>query len=374
MVPVGSRSDRTRRAPPAWPAFGEPVNTYYKLENADVIVSLDADFLTCGPVSTRYARAFADKRRVRGTQTGMNRLYVVESTPSPTGGKADHRLPLRAADIELYATALAAQVGVAGAGALPPELESSGKWPDQWLTSVAKDLLDHKGASVVIPGEFQSPIVHVLAAMMNQALGNVGNTVVYTTPLEVHPVDQNQDLRSLVGEMNAGAVDLLVILGGNPVFTAPVDLGFKEALGKAKTRIHLGLYSDETAALCQWHVPETHFLETWSDTRAFDGTFTIMQPLIQPLYRGRSAHELLTVMTNQGERSAYDIIRGYWQAQKPAAEFEAWWRKSVHDGVVPEHGSAAAHRNRSPRRRGCGPQPQPAKGARNRLPARSLYL
>jgi len=353
--PAGPHSARAA----AVAAFGEPVNTYYRLENADIIVSLDADFLTAGPASVRYARAFADRRRVRGDQTRMNRLYVVESTPSPTGGKADHRLPLKAREIEQYASVLAASVGVAGAAAGGELGEGAGNWPDEWITAVAKDLLDHRGTSVVIPGDHQPPAVHVLAAMMNQALGNVGKTVVCTPALEARPADQLGELRALAREMNSGAVELLLILGGNPVYTAPADVGFKEALAKVKMRVHLGLYEDETSALCQWHLPETHYLETWGDTRAYDGTVTIQQPLIAPLYRGRSAHELLAVMMNQGERPPREIVRDYWQRQKPGADFEKWWRKALHDGVVPgtalpeknvavKDGALAAVRNRQP--------------------------
>ena len=318
----------------AFHAFGEPLNTYYRLENADVIVALDSDFLASGPASVRYARAFADRRRVRGGQTRMNRLYAVECTPSPTGGKADHRLALRASDVESFAASLAASVGVS---AVHPSrsLEAAGKWPEPWIVALAKDLLEHRGTSVVIPGEHQSPGVHVLAHMMNQVLGNIGKTVVYTAPLEARPSDYVMDLQALVKDLNADQVDALVIAGANPVFTAPADIGFRQAIAKAKTRIRLGQYEDETSSLCQWHIPEAHYLEAWSDTRAYDGTVTIQQPLIAPLYHGRSIHEFLAAFLDQPERRGYDIVRDYWSRQKPGPDFEAWWRKAVHDGVVP---------------------------------------
>jgi molybdopterin-containing oxidoreductase family iron-sulfur binding subunit len=183
---------------------------------------------------------------------------------------------------------------------------------------------------------------------MNQALGNVGATLVYTDPVEAEPVDQLGSLRELVGDMNAGHVDLLLIVGGNPVFTAPPDLNFADALGKVQLRAHLSLYDDETSALCQWQIPEAHYLEAWTDARAYDGTVSIAQPLIAPLYGGKSAHELLAAMTDRPERSSYDIVREYWMAHTPGSrgaqpapgapnpEFEAHWRRWLHDGVMPD--------------------------------------
>jgi molybdopterin-containing oxidoreductase family iron-sulfur binding subunit len=308
-------------------AFGDAVNTYYRLENADVIVALDSDFLCMGPGSVRYAHDFAARRRVREGQATMNRLYVVESTATATGGKADHKLPLRYSEVEPFASALAAELGVSGGGAAQNPYA-------KWIAAVAKDLQAHRGRSAVIPGEQQSPAVHALAHAMNHALGNVGQTVVYTAPLDANPVDQVQSLRELVQDMDAGKVDMLAIIGGNPVYSAPADFDFAARLKKVKLRIHLGLYEDETSELCHWHVPEAHFLETWGDARAYDGTVTIQQPLIAPLYGGKSKHEFLAAFSEKPERTAYDIVRGYWTAQKPAADFESWWRKSVHDGLV----------------------------------------
>ena len=141
---------------------------------------------------------------------------------------------------------------------------------------------------------------------MNQALDNVGKTVVYTDPIEANPVDQLASLRELVKDMEAGSVRILLMLGGNPVYTAPVDLGFAEQLAKVPLRIHSSLYEDETSAYCHWHIPETHYLESWSDIRAYDGTVTILQPLIAPLYSGKSSHEILSAAGRQSRR---DILR-----------------------------------------------------------------
>jgi MoCo/4Fe-4S cofactor protein with predicted Tat translocation signal len=323
--PAGAHQERAG----ARLAFGQTFNTYYNLANANVVVSLDSDFLASGPASLRYARQFAARRRVSGGQTEMNRLYVAEPTPTPTGSKADHRLPLRSGQIELFAGALATALGVA-------QGPKSGANADiyKWVGPIASDLKKNKGACLVIAGEYQPPAVHALAHAMNAALDNVGKTVFYTDPIEANPVDQIASLQDLVKDLDAGAVDLLLIVGGNPAFDSPVELGMRDRLKKAKLRVRLGLYDDETSEVCQWQLPETHYLETWGDARAFDGTVTIQQPLIQPLYNGRSPLEVLQMLTEAPDARAYDIVRNYWAAQYAGAGFEAWWRRAVHDGVA----------------------------------------
>lgn len=302
-------------------AFGQPVNTYYDFSKANVVVSLDSDFLNSGPASLRYGRQFARARRVTEEKETMNRLYVVEPMPTPTGTKADHRLPLRAADIEDFARALNGAT-------------SQNATITKWAAAIRKDLEANRGASIVIAGEGQPAVVHAIAATLNDRLGNVGKTVFYTDPIEANPVDQVASLLDLVKDLDSGAVELLVILGGNPAFTAPVELGMRDRLKKAKLRVRLGLYDDETSEVCQWHVPETHYLETWGDALAFDGTITIQQPLIQPLYAGRSATQLLQLFTDQPDTSPYDIVKNYWRAEHKGGDFEATWRRAIHDGVV----------------------------------------
>jgi MoCo/4Fe-4S cofactor protein with predicted Tat translocation signal len=314
-------------------AFGEFVDAQYRLDQADVILALDADLLGCGPGSLRYGRDFAARRRPEQADR-MNRLYAIESMPTSTGARADHRLPARPSAIQAAARQVAAALGVggaAGASARPAAPDGSDKTA-KFVAAVAKDLQAHRGRSLVVAGDGQPAAVHALAHAMNQALGNVGATVVYTQPAEAEPVDQIQSLRELVADMAAGKVDLLVILGGNPVYTAPADLKFPEALGKVQLRAHLSQHVDETSALCHWHIPEAHFLEAWSDGRGFDGTVSIVQPLIAPLYGGRSAHEVLAAMSERPERSAHDLIREFWKVDKD----ERTWRKWLHDGVVPD--------------------------------------
>jgi MoCo/4Fe-4S cofactor protein with predicted Tat translocation signal len=313
-------------------AFGEFVDAQYRFEQADVVLSLDADFLGCGPGALLYARDFTARRRPEQADR-MNRLYAVESMPSSTGARADHRLPMKPSEIESFARAIAGALGRSGeSGGV------GGNVPDhtrRFANAVAKDLQAHRGRGLVIAGDGQPPAVHALAHAMNQALGNAGTTVVYTQTAEAEPVSQLDSLRDLVADMNAGRVDLLVILGGNPVYTAPADLNFAEALAKPQLRVHLSLYTDETSALCQWQVPEAHFLEAWSDARAHDGTVSIVQPLIAPLYGGRSAHEVLAAMSDRPERSGYDIVRAHWNRSGPSTTFEASWRRWLHDGVMP---------------------------------------
>jgi len=305
-------------------AFGRPVNTYYRLDNADVIVALDSDFLCCGPASTRYARDYSTRRR-RGGRVDMNRLYAIESAMTATGGKADHRLPVRYAEVETFAVELAQ--AVAGQSV-------AGSHFGQWTSAVARDLLAHSGSCAVIPGEHQSPAVHALAHQINAALGAVGQTVVYTEPLEVRAEDQMASLTDLVRDLDAGTVEVLLILGGNPVYNAPADLDFAHKLPRTAFSAHVALHADETSAQCQWHLPESHFLEDWGDARAFDGTVSIIQPLILPLYESHSYLRILDAILTLPGRSAYEIVREYWTKQKHGADFETWWRKSLHDGFM----------------------------------------
>ena len=339
-------------------ASGNTLEPRYHLDRADVVLSLDADFVGRGPANLALVRAFTERRRApyvkapaqegghsaAGAPTAepsahgadpagadappMIRLYAVESTPSLTGALADHRLGVRAADVESVARELAAELGAAGGSAANTTRAA-------WVSALARDLQAHKGRVLVMAGDMQPAPVHALAQGLNQALGAVGNTVEYLPSVEVQPVDPIASLRELVTDIDAGRVALLVIAGTNPVYTAPVDFDFAAKLEKVGLRVHLGLYDDETAERCHWHVPEAHPLETWSDARAFDGTLTVQQPLIAPLYGGRSLHELLAAFTARPERTGYEIVREHWSG-RVGADFERWWRHALHDGVAVE--------------------------------------
>jgi MoCo/4Fe-4S cofactor protein with predicted Tat translocation signal len=316
-------------------AFGSYLNTVYRPEKADVILSLDSDFLGSGPGHIRYAREFSRRRKLTGPNDTMNRLYVVEPTPSVTGASADHRLPLRASEVELFARALAGKLGLGSAATLP---EKAG----DWLEAVAKDLQKHKGSSLVVAGEQQPAEVHALAHAINAALGNVGTTLYYTQSVDAHPVNHLESLRDLCADIDAGKVDTLLIVGGNPVYTAPHDFDFASKIKfnlatkqkKVKNTIHLSPHFDETSELCDWHVAESHYLETWGDARAFDGTLSVIQPLIAPLYRTHSARELIAAFSDKPGVSDYDVLRDSLKAANPSTDFEKFWRKTLNDGFV----------------------------------------
>ncbi len=301
-------------------AFGETLEPRYVFDEADVILSLGADFLGSGPAQPRYVRDFAARRR----SPNSSRLYAVESTPTLTGARADHRRPMAPGAIEAFARAVAAAVG-----AIP-----AGPAGDSFAAAVAKDLARHRGTGLVLAGDGQPPSVHALAHAINERLGNAGRTVVTIPPVLANAGGQTSTLSELAREMREGRVSTLAILGGNPVFTAPADLRLAEAMEKVPLRMRLGLYEDETSRLCHWHVGETHPLEAWSDARAFDGTATILQPLILPLYGGKSAHEFLAAFSAEPEKSGYEIVKETWRSRLPAADPEAAWRRALHDGVV----------------------------------------
>ena len=316
-------------------AFGRVLNTVYRVDKAEVIVSLDADFMASGPGHVRYMKDFYRKRHLTGPDGEMNRLYVVEPTPTVTGSSADNRLPLKANDVELFARALAAKLG-GGTAAAPAGSE-------KFLDAVAADLTKHKGAGLVVAGEQQSAEVHALAHHINAALGNAGTTVYYTEPVEATPVNHADSLRELCAEIAKGKVDLLLILGGNPVYDAPHDWDFVAKLEKLKnagTVVHLSSHYNETSEYAHWHIPETHFLEMWGDARAFDGTYSVIQPLIAPLYRAHSAFEVLAAFSDKPGVSAYDTVRERMKSMPGGADQEKFWRKSLNDGFVA--GSALA--------------------------------
>jgi MoCo/4Fe-4S cofactor protein with predicted Tat translocation signal len=316
-------------------AFGETVDTVYRFEDADVVLSLDADFMVCGPGAVRYARDFAARRKVRGPDASMNRLYMVEPMPSSTGSLADHRIAMRACDIGAFARAVAAGIGVAGVEA-PATLTPRQRRQAQ---IIAKDLEASKGRSLVIAGEWQPAEVHALAHAMNAVLGNAGKTVVYVPSAEARPVNQLAAIKELADEMEQGQVQLLVVAGCNPAYDAPADLEFARRMEKVGVRIHLGLLADETAALCQWQIPECHFLESWGDARAHDGTVTLTQPLIAPLFGSKTLIELVALLAGEGAKSNYDLVRDHWKAELNRPDFDAFWAKCIHDGFIPDTAS-----------------------------------
>ncbi|MGA2886556.1 MAG: TAT-variant-translocated molybdopterin oxidoreductase [Terracidiphilus sp.] len=306
------------------------LNVQYDLSQSDVIVSLDADFLSGAafPGFHKLVRQYAERRK---EPEKLNRLYAVESTPTTTGMKAEHRLGLRASEIPAFVAELAKAVGVSGVEA------PSYAWSDEqkkFLAVLAKDLKAHAGKSVVIPGLYQDPSVIELAYSINGVLGNLGKTAHWgSDPGSLRSFESIGDLKALVADLNAGKVDWLIILNSNPIYSAPADLEFAAAFEKAKTTAHLGSHYDETGHEAQWHIPAAHFLELWSDARAYDGTVSVVQPMIDPLYGGKTAHHFFQALLDEPGLSPYEAVRETWKSTIKG-DFETGWRKALHAGWI----------------------------------------
>ncbi|HTK75965.1 MAG TPA: hypothetical protein VL371_11950, partial [Gemmataceae bacterium] len=385
-------------------AFGRELAPVYRFDRAKVILSIDGNFLMDDPGSVRYARDFARSRGIDGIRrpidsSEMARLYAVESTSTITGTKADHRLRLPPDEVQSVAREIARALGTGGETGAAAESPSTGpstrpaesshasaeERKHRFVQTVVADLRRAGAAAVVVAGECQPPEIHALAYAMNQTLGSVGNgddkPVSFIKPPEANVANGVESLRDLLSAMDAGQVDLLLILGGNPAYTAPADLRFGERLkaftdqlrpdGYPGWSVHLGEYFDETSLRCQWHLPEAHFLESWGDVRAYDGTACIVQPLISPLYQGRTASEVLASVldrltttagrttgaaatqpgsagdqptgttgptTRGGEavvaNTGYEVLRAFWRKQVGEKNFEQWWQKTLARGVI----------------------------------------
>jgi len=324
-------------------AFGRPYRTHLHLDRADVIVSLDSDFLMTHPAAVRYASDFAARRRPDASNNyDCNRLYVLESGVTVTGSVADRRIALRASELraalEQISAAVVARLGpssqpgpLAGAGGLRP-------LPEKLVASIAADLCAHRGRCAVVVGPRQPAEVHALAHWLNGLLEAHGHTITFTADPDEQRPDHWTALGALVRRIDAGQVDTLVILGGNPSYDAPADLALDRGrFDRIATSIHLSPYVNETSLLSDWHVPQAHILESWGDARAWDGTLSIVQPLIEPLYGGLTPIELLALLTNDRLTSGHDIVRRTFGELFDAGHDRArLWEQSLHDGVVPD--------------------------------------
>ncbi len=320
-------------------AMGSDLHPVYHYDRADVIVSLDCDFLLEEADRVSNAREFISNRKLTEGQKKMSRLYVIESTPTITGAQADHRIPMKAAQVDVFARALASAVGIAGvAETLSGDLGT-------YVSEIAADLKANRGRVLICAGAHQPPAVHALAHAMTATLGSAGaaGAISYHAPIEGNPKLQGAALSELVADMNDGRVQTVVILGANPAYSAPADLKFADALKKVPLKIHHGAYEDETSVLCDWHVPEAHYLEAWGDVRASDGTASLVQPLVQPLYQAaKSQIEIMAVLNGTPNLTPYDAVRTHWLEQRGGQDnmtFEKFWQKVVHNGFIP--GTAA---------------------------------
>ncbi|MHC5003637.1 MAG: TAT-variant-translocated molybdopterin oxidoreductase [Planctomycetota bacterium] len=354
-------------------AFGAPFVPQHDLAEAKIIVSLDEDFMF-GPGAVRHIGDFATGRRVSSPGDPMSRMYCFESALTITGANADHRAAVRSADVAVIAAWLAARI-VGDESLQRFEQDDAGRavldeGTLKVLEHALEDLRAHEGESVIMAGPRQPAEVHMLVHVMNSVLGNAGRTVHYTSrqgiPRHV------ESLKELCEAIDAGAVQTLVILGGNPVYNAPADLDFASRLAKVTTSIHLGDAVDETAAACTWHVNAANYLESWGDARSADGTFSLCQPLIQPLFDGRSRLELLALLAGDELTAGYDIVRRTFQEMTGASDIEPLWRRTLHDGLLV--GSASTRETLRPRREAVADAAAALYGRWSALPSDGLEV
>ncbi len=330
-VPAHAGFDATRAA------FGKPLATHYDFRRAAVVAAFDADFLARGAFHHRHARDFAASRRIEKPGDDLNRLYVAEPYPTPTGSLADHRLRVRAAEVWPLLLTLAARLRVGTDGLAVPRLSERA---DAWIDAAAADLRAAAPAALVLAGDDQPAIAHALAHRINERLGAAGETTWHTEPAVLDAGTAAHDLRELAAELRAGAVDTLVVLEANPAYTAPGELAFGTLLERVETVLYLGPYDDETAAAADWFIPSAHYLESWGDAAAHDGTLSLVQPLIAPLNNGRTPDELLAVFAGRTGAALHDLLQAFWRTDiAPAAPaydgaFDAFWERTLHDGLV----------------------------------------
>jgi molybdopterin-containing oxidoreductase family iron-sulfur binding subunit len=306
---------------------GRPLQPVLDLGRASVIVALDADLLGSDPEDVRQIAGFAAGRRAAIDGQPMNRLWAVEAAYTLTGAMADHRLRLQSKQIPAVVSALTSRVTPGAVASSVPGVDA------KWLDAVASDLTQHRGRGLVVAGPGQPPSVHAAVLALNVALGNVGTTVTYHEPVDV-VLPSRASFVDLVSAMNAGSVATLVILGGNPVYDAPADLGFGASLKKVATTIALSTHVDETAVLSSWSIPSAHFLESWDDARAADGTASVVQPMILPLFGGKGAVELLGLLATGKEQPGHDLVRETWKPVLGESAFEKSWNRVLHDGLL----------------------------------------
>ena len=306
-------------------AFGETLNTLYAFDKAKVIVSLDSDFLQTESGNVRANKLFAAGRRLRSSRDPMSRLFVVEPARTTTGNVADHRLRLPASEIAGYAFALAGELAKAGVPLhdiqdAAAKAATGVKVPPKWLSVLAKELVANRQRGVIVVGSRQPPEVHALVHSIHVALGAVPGGVTYTAVADPDELDVATDMKALTDAITAGKVETLLILGGNPAYDAPADLAFPALLAKVPFSAHASLFVDETSQLCTWHVPRAHEYESWGDAQALDGSLGVQQPLIAPLYSGRSDIELLAWMAGSKETSAHEAVRATVRTELLAAK------------------------------------------------------
>ncbi|MBD3233657.1 MAG: hypothetical protein GF315_08020, partial [candidate division Zixibacteria bacterium] len=315
-------------------AAGEMYQPVYHFEKARVILSLDSDFLATESESISAAKGFAAGRHIGSENDKMNRLYVVESRLSLTGGMADHRLRLPSSQIGIFLAALIMELNAQGIKIPIDGVDGhfNGRIPTPWISAVANDLIKAGEEALVVAGRNQPPEVHALVLAVNDALGSIGGAISYRETTN-SVVSNSQDYRRLMDSAERGDISTLIVLGSNPAYHTPAGMDVERILGNIPQTVHLGLYYDETAKLSQWHIPEAHFLESWGDARSVDGTLSVVQPLIEPLYQGKSSLELLNLIVTGRDDKGYDIVRANWNNRLGSGDFERRWQQILHDGI-----------------------------------------
>src|SRR5438105_2155821 len=331
-------------------SFGDNSRLVPRVERADVILALDSDFLDCGEGDLSSTRAFSSRRRVASPKDTMNRLYVVENRFTLTGAMADHRLRLPASQIPAFAHALALKIATAtkdpGLGSviatlqMPPGITP--QFDDQWLIEAANDLISKPGASLVLSGPNQPVVVQLLAYGINSALKNVGSTVLVR---EFQRNPRNNSILQLAGDIAAGRIKQLFILGGNPIFNAPrsitIDPQTREPVDwpdlqkRVPEVVRLGYYEDETSPACRWNVPATHFLESWGDALTSEGHYLAVQPMILPLFGGLSELDLINAVLGRPKVDGPDLIQETFHGTSPPADVAMAWSNFLRDGFAP---------------------------------------
>ncbi|HKJ31222.1 MAG TPA: TAT-variant-translocated molybdopterin oxidoreductase [Balneolales bacterium] len=316
-------------------AFGKKLRTFNRFNEANVIVSLDADFLQQGSEQVINIGNYAKRREMKTPNNNPNRLFVVENNYSLTGSNADHRLRVKNSEVELFTYALAAALADKVNGLEAFKGYSNSLSNHSWISVLTEELLKNKGKSIVVTGNDQNPAVHAAVAAINVALDNNDKTVAY---YDVPTFDEGYDIErfyKLTSDLKAGKYDALVMIGTNPVFTAPSDLDFTSALKATKTTVLLSEYHDETARQTQWHVNRAHFLEQWGDGTSYTGVKSVIQPLILPLFDGKSEIEFLNTIVNGKSEKGHKLVRDTWKSYLPASNFEDGWEKVLNDGLLP---------------------------------------
>ncbi|MFQ6610575.1 MAG: TAT-variant-translocated molybdopterin oxidoreductase, partial [Fidelibacterota bacterium] len=316
-------------------AIGKKLQPVYNFKSADIVLSIDSDFLYLDSNNVANSKGFSEGRRITSEKDSMNRLYSVESAYTVTGGMADHRLKLKPSEIPLFTLSLAQELqklGVPVEVKLPDADDNDFSINSKWVKALAVDLATHKSKSVVVAGYRQSAEVHALVFAINDALRNIGKTITYYKADHTEH-SSRKDYENLQNRIKSGEVNTLVMIGGNPVFTSD-NADFLKNVSRIEHTIHFSEQFNETSNIAEWALPISNYLESWGDAVSFDGTLSVIQPMISPLFDSRSPVEIFSVLSSGELKSGYDLVRSTWQDKFISSSFEKKWRQILHDGIL----------------------------------------